>query len=203
MANSWCHFILLRSYQFASTIRRSRSRRTDPDRAKSGPVLSSTAEEYAFNPAGGWGSGLEQAIEKYQNAEPGRCIVFTTLAWKWSDQPGYAQFQVEQIERAHCAGAHGLKVEKILGLYLRENIGGRIELCSELKPYRTQKPRSSNYSGTNSIKFIIDFWRHNPSTLVMLLRLLHRRALVYLRTWIAGRHFAQDVFRECRAAHKN
>jgi hypothetical protein len=144
---------------------------------------------------GGWGSGLEQAIEKYQNAEPERRIVFTTPAWKWSDQPGYAQFQVEQIERAHCAGAHGLKVEKILGLYLRENIGGRIELCSELKLYRTQKPRSSNYSGTNSIKFIIDFSRHNPSTLVLLLRLLRRRALVYLRTWIAGRHFAQDCTR--------
>jgi hypothetical protein len=29
-------------------------------------------------------------------------------------------------------------VEKILGLYLRENIGGRIELCSELKLYRAQ-----------------------------------------------------------------
>ena len=50
----------------------------------------------------------------------------------------YAQLQVEQIERAHGAGAHGLKVEKILGLYLRENIGGRIELCSELKLYRAQ-----------------------------------------------------------------
>jgi len=66
------------------------------------------------------------------------------------------------------------------------------------------KPRSSNYSGTNSIKFIIDFSRHNPSTLVLLLlRLLRRRALGYQRTWIAGRHFAQDVFRECRAAHGN
>src|ERR1700722_15047703 len=115
----------------------------------------------------------------------------------------YAQLQVEQIERAHGAGGHGLKVEKILGLYLRENIGGRIELCSELKLYRTQKPRSNNYSGTNSIKFINDFPRHNPSTLVLLLRLLRRRALVYLRTWIAGRHFAQAVFRECRAAHGN
>jgi predicted TIM-barrel fold metal-dependent hydrolase len=75
------------------------------------------------NLTGGWGRGLEQTIEKYQPAEPGRFIVFTTPAWERCNQPGYAQFQTQQIERAHRAGAYGLKVEKILGLYLRENIG--------------------------------------------------------------------------------
>jgi predicted TIM-barrel fold metal-dependent hydrolase len=75
------------------------------------------------NLTGGWGRGLEQTVEKYQKAEPGRFIVFTTPAWERCNQPGYAQFQAEQIEHAHRAGAYGLKVEKILGLYLRENIG--------------------------------------------------------------------------------
>src|SRR5208283_817724 len=75
------------------------------------------------NLTGGWGRGLEQTVEKYQKAEPGRFIVFTTPAWERCNQPGYAQFQAEQVERAHRAGAHGLKVEKILGLYLRKNIG--------------------------------------------------------------------------------
>ncbi|HLV86250.1 MAG TPA: amidohydrolase family protein [Candidatus Sulfotelmatobacter sp.] len=72
---------------------------------------------------GGWGTGLAQTIEKYQKAEPGRFIVFTTPAWERSNQPGYAQFQADQIEQAHRAGAYGLKVEKILSLYLRESIG--------------------------------------------------------------------------------
>ena len=75
------------------------------------------------NLTGGWGRGLEQTVEKYQRAEPGRFIVFTTPAWERCNQPGYAQFQAEQVEHAHQAGAYGLKVEKILGLYLRENIG--------------------------------------------------------------------------------
>jgi hypothetical protein len=76
---------------------------------------------------GGWGRGLEQTVEKYQRAQPGRFIVFTTPAWERCNQPGYAQFQAEQVEHAHRAGAYGLKVEKILGLYLRENIGtGRL-----------------------------------------------------------------------------
>lgn len=75
------------------------------------------------NLTGGWGRGIEQTVEKYQKAEPGRFIVFTTPAWERCNQPGYAQFQTEQIEHAHRAGAYGLKVEKILGLYLRENIG--------------------------------------------------------------------------------
>ena len=39
------------------------------------------------------------------------------------------------------------------------------------------------------------FLETQPEYFGLLLRLLHRRALVYLRTWIAGRHFAQDCTR--------
>ena len=88
----------------------------------------------------------------------------------------------------------------------RRRQGGRIELGSELKLYRTQKPRSSNLFGDELYQVYYRFLEINPSTLVLLLRLLHRRALVYLRTWIADdilHKIAQDVFRECRAAHGN
>lgn len=37
-------------------------------------------------------------------AEPGRFIVFTTPIWERCSQPGYAQFQAEQIEHAHRRG---------------------------------------------------------------------------------------------------
>ena len=39
------------------------------------------------NLTGGWGRGLEQTVEKYQTAEPGRFIVFTTPAWERCNQP--------------------------------------------------------------------------------------------------------------------
>jgi len=72
---------------------------------------------------GGWGQGLNEVIAKYQTAYPGRFVVFTTPYFEKSNQPGYPQLQADMIHSAHAAGAYGLKVEKILGLYLRENVG--------------------------------------------------------------------------------
>src|SRR5437879_5511700 len=71
---------------------------------------------------GGAGSGLEETIRNYQTPHPGRFLVFVEPWWERSNQPGYPQFQAEQIEKAHRAGARGLKILKTLGLYLREQI---------------------------------------------------------------------------------
>ena len=71
---------------------------------------------------GGVGKGVEEAIAKFQTAHPGRFLVFTEPWWERSNQPGYSKFQAEELERAHRAGAKGLKVVKTLGLYLRENV---------------------------------------------------------------------------------
>jgi hypothetical protein len=71
---------------------------------------------------GGVGAGLVETIKKYQTLFPGRFIVFTEPWWGKSNEPGYPQFQADQIEKAHQAGAAGLKVLKTLGLYLREEI---------------------------------------------------------------------------------
>lgn len=71
---------------------------------------------------GGVGTGLVEAISKYQTAHPGRFLVFTEPWWERSNQPGYSRFQADEIERAHRAGARGLKVLKTLGLYLRQDI---------------------------------------------------------------------------------
>lgn len=76
---------------------------------------------------GGHGQGVVEVIEKWQTAHPGRFLVFTEPWWERSNQPGYSQFQANEIERAHQAGARGLKVLKVLGLYLRENVtAGRL-----------------------------------------------------------------------------
>jgi predicted TIM-barrel fold metal-dependent hydrolase len=71
---------------------------------------------------GGVGEGLVETVKKFQTAHPGRFLVFTEPWWSRLNDPGYPQFQADAIEKAHRAGAKGLKILKTLGLYLRENI---------------------------------------------------------------------------------
>lgn len=71
---------------------------------------------------GGVGKGLEEVIRKLPTAHPGRFLVFTEPWWERSNQPGYSKFQADELERAQRAGARGLKILKVLGLYLRENV---------------------------------------------------------------------------------
>jgi predicted TIM-barrel fold metal-dependent hydrolase len=71
---------------------------------------------------GGVGRGLQEGIQRYQTAHPGRFLVFAEPRWSAANQPNYARDQALEIERAHQLGAHGLKVLKTLGLYLREQI---------------------------------------------------------------------------------
>jgi predicted TIM-barrel fold metal-dependent hydrolase len=49
-------------------------------------------------------------------------VVFTEPAWSKAADPDYPRVQADLIEDAHKRGAKGLKVLKILGLYLRENV---------------------------------------------------------------------------------
>ena len=74
------------------------------------------------NLTGGWGSGLQQSVERFQSAHPGRFVTFTEPSWSHANQPTYPREQADEIERAHRLGARGLKVLKTLGLYLREQI---------------------------------------------------------------------------------
>ena len=75
-----------------------------------------------INLTGGYGKGLEETVNGLAKAHPGRYIVFTEPWWAKAAEPGYADFQAREIERAHAAGAKGIKVLKTLGLYLRENV---------------------------------------------------------------------------------
>jgi predicted TIM-barrel fold metal-dependent hydrolase len=75
-----------------------------------------------INLTGGVGRGLQESIQRYQTAHPGRFITFAEPRWNQANQPNYARDQALEIERAHQLGARGLKVLKTLGLYLREQI---------------------------------------------------------------------------------
>ncbi len=74
------------------------------------------------NLTGGVGRGLQQSIDRYQAAHPGRFLTFAEPRWGAASLPGYPREQAAEIERAHKAGARGLKVLKTLGLYLREQV---------------------------------------------------------------------------------
>jgi len=72
------------------------------------------------NLTGGRGTGLDQMLREFQQAHPGRFLMFTEPWWSRAHEATYPQFQASEIERAARAGARGLKVLKTLGLYLRD-----------------------------------------------------------------------------------
>ena len=79
------------------------------------------------NVTGGMGSGLRDAIARYDRAHPGRFLSFTEPWWSRIAEPGYPQFQADELARAKRDGARGLKLLKTLGLYLRDGVtSGRL-----------------------------------------------------------------------------
>jgi predicted TIM-barrel fold metal-dependent hydrolase len=85
------------------------------------PVMDRKNVRTMVNLTGGSGAGLVQAISRFDAAAPGRFLTFTEPSWHRVREPGYPQWQADEIERAKRAGARGLKVLKTLGLFLREN----------------------------------------------------------------------------------
>ena len=74
------------------------------------------------NLTGGVGVGLEHSIGQYEKAAPGRFVTFTEPSYERVNEPGFAQWQASEIEKAKKAGARGVKVLKTLGLFLRQGI---------------------------------------------------------------------------------
>jgi predicted TIM-barrel fold metal-dependent hydrolase len=74
------------------------------------------------NLTGGVGKGLEESVRRYDKAYPGRFLTFVEPRYDMAKEPGYPKSQADQIQSAHESGAKGLKILKILGLFLRENI---------------------------------------------------------------------------------
>ena len=86
------------------------------------PLMDRKNIRMMVNLTGGVGKGLEEVVEKFPKAYPDRFLTFTEPWWERINEPGYPQFQADQIVRAHQAGARGLKILKTLGLYLREKV---------------------------------------------------------------------------------
>jgi predicted TIM-barrel fold metal-dependent hydrolase len=84
------------------------------------PVMDRRNLRTMVNLTGGTGAGLATSVREFQAAHPGRFLTFTEPSYGRASDPSYAQFQADELHKAHEAGAHGLKVLKTLGLYLRE-----------------------------------------------------------------------------------
>jgi len=86
------------------------------------PVMDRKNVRMMVNLTGGYGKVLEQTINYWQKPHPDRFVVFTEPWFEKINEPGYPQFQADQIARAQALGARGLKLLKTLGLYLRERV---------------------------------------------------------------------------------
>ena len=71
---------------------------------------------------GGTRSGLREAIATFQRPHPDRFVIFTEPSYDRIAQPDFAAWQADEITRAKAAGAKGLKILKVLGLFLREQV---------------------------------------------------------------------------------
>jgi predicted TIM-barrel fold metal-dependent hydrolase len=86
------------------------------------PLMERRNVRTLVNLTGGVGSGLAQAVQTFQEPHPDRFVVFTEPSYDRIAEPGYGAWQADELARAKKAGAKGLKVLKVLGLFLREQI---------------------------------------------------------------------------------
>jgi predicted TIM-barrel fold metal-dependent hydrolase len=86
------------------------------------PVMDRKNIRMMVNLTGGCGPALDEVIQYWHTPNPKRFLVFTQPWFGRIKEPGYAKMQADEIARARKVGARGVKVLKILGLVLRENV---------------------------------------------------------------------------------
>ena len=86
------------------------------------PVMDRKNIRMMVNLTGGCGPALDEVIQYWQTPTPRRFLVFTQPWFGRIRESGYSKMQADEIERARKIGARGIKVLKILGLGLRENV---------------------------------------------------------------------------------
>jgi predicted TIM-barrel fold metal-dependent hydrolase len=81
------------------------------------------------------GGGLEEQLAAAAR-HPGRIVVFTSPRWSLArGGPGYGARMADDLSRAAALGARGLKIQKLLGLGLRDASGARVAVdAPELDP---------------------------------------------------------------------
>jgi predicted TIM-barrel fold metal-dependent hydrolase len=76
---------------------------------------------------GRWGDELEENLDRYDRAHPGRFATFCHVDWTRLADPAFSASElVASLEASARAGARGLKVWKDLGLGFRDASGGLV-----------------------------------------------------------------------------
>jgi len=86
------------------------------------PLMDRRGLQTLVNLTGGYGQALRECIEKYDRKYSGRFFTLTEPMWVRTAEPGYPKLQADAITQAAKDGARGLKITKVLGLYLREKV---------------------------------------------------------------------------------
>jgi predicted TIM-barrel fold metal-dependent hydrolase len=72
---------------------------------------------------GRWGAELDANLGRYDRAYPGRFATFCRMDWDQCREPGWSERLVASLRQSARQGAAGLKIEKELGLRVREEHG--------------------------------------------------------------------------------
>jgi predicted TIM-barrel fold metal-dependent hydrolase len=70
---------------------------------------------------GRWGDELEENLDRYDRAHPGRFATFCHVNWRETNSPGFGSRLAHSLETSVAAGACGLKIWKDLGLDVRDD----------------------------------------------------------------------------------
>jgi predicted TIM-barrel fold metal-dependent hydrolase len=93
---------------------------TPPDKALA--IMDARNIRTIVDLTGGVGTGLAESVKTFQQPHPDRFVIFTEPTYDRIAEPGYAQWQGDELGKAKAAGAKGLKILKVLGLFLREKV---------------------------------------------------------------------------------
>jgi predicted TIM-barrel fold metal-dependent hydrolase len=153
-----------------------RALRTAPDYEKLVRLMDDTGIGVIANMDGGFGRDFDRNMEVGARFRD-RIIHFARIDFNGINDPGWSQKTAAELERCFRAGAHGLKINKVLGLDLKNPDGSYIqsddprfdavwEMCAKYnKPVMIHT--SDSYGrflpiGPENERYEAGLWRSNP-----------------------------------------
>lgn len=102
-----------------------------PDPAALVELMDAAGVRAVINLDGRWGAELEENLERYDRAYPGRFATFCHIDWDELARPGFGERIAARLAECAAMGAKGLKVWKDLGLERRDHRGELVLLDDE------------------------------------------------------------------------
>lgn len=91
-------------------------------------IMDEAGVQTIVNLDGRWGDELEQNLDRYDRAHPGRYLTFARLDWAECAVAGWPDRLARSLQDSIRRGANGLKVWKDVGLRIRDESGELIFL---------------------------------------------------------------------------